>query len=77
MISEDLEPELVRVLKLTVFKKKFENVPQIINKQDDFIYYFGEHFKLEQYSDGDEIMSSYEVPTKSMTLVNFLSVLPN
>ena len=65
MICDGLEPELVRVLKLSVFKKKYEKAPQIVNKNDDFIFYFGSHFKQVEFYDGEVIMKDKETPNKS------------
>lgn len=70
MICEGLEPELIRVLKLSVFKKKYEKASQIINKNDDFIFYFGSHFKIAEYKEGEIIMREGELPNKSkLTLI--------
>ena len=55
----------MRVLKLSVFKKKYEKAPQIVKKNDDFIFYFGSHFKPIEFSEGETIMKESEVPNKS------------
>jgi CRP-like cAMP-binding protein len=65
LICDGLEPELVRVLKLSVFKKKYEKVHQITSKNDDFIFYFGSHFKQISYTDGEMIIKENDPPTKS------------
>ena len=69
LICDGLEPELVRVLKLSVFKKKYEKVKEIINRNDDFIFYFGSYFKPISYSEGGKIIKEGEPPTKSRSLV--------
>lgn len=65
MICDGLEPELIRVLKLSVFKKKYEQAKAIIKKNDDFIFYFGSHFKVAEYKQSQIIMREGEPPTKS------------
>lgn len=63
-ICESLEPEIVRVLKLAVYKEKFHSVPQIINKPDDYLFSLGAHFKQENFEYGDTIMVKGESPAK-------------
>ena len=65
LICEGLEPELVRVLKLSVFKKKYEKASQITNKNDDFIFYFGSHFKQVDFRNDELIIKETDIPNKS------------
>ena len=70
LICDGLEPELVRVLKLSVFKKKYQDCSEIISKNDDFIFYFGSHFKHVEFTKGKMICREGELPSKMYFIVN-------